>query len=110
MTDAMKLTKSDRYFVAGAVAFLMLASVASSARSQGITGVNIVILLRLAGESRALPQLGSCLNTKLRKMPDIEIATAPTDGVRYIVDIIAGRGAGDGIAASLVIAETFPIE
>jgi hypothetical protein len=63
-------------------------------------GVNIVILLRLAGESRALPELGSCL----------KIATAPVDRVRFIVDVIAGKGADDGISASLVIAETFPME
>jgi len=92
------------------VAILVFASVTLSASSQGVTGVNIVILLRLAGESRALPQLGSCLNTKLLKMPDIEIATAPTDGVRFVVDIIGGKGADDGISASLVIAETFPME
>jgi hypothetical protein len=110
MTDAMKLTRFGRYFVRGAVALLVFAPVTLSAWSQGVTGVNIVILLRLAGESRALPQLGSCLNTKLLKMPDIEIATAPTDGVRFIVDIIAGKGADDGMFASLVIAETFPME
>jgi hypothetical protein len=73
-------------------------------------GVNIVILLRLAGESRALPELGSCLNSKLVKMPDVKIATAPVDRVRFIVDVIAGKGADDGISASLVIAETFPME
>jgi len=106
----MKSTKFDRYFAGGAVVSLVLASVTLSASSQGVSGVNIVILLRLAGESRALPQLGSCLNTKLLKMPDIEIATGPTGGVRFVVDIIAGKGADDGISASLVIAETFPIE
>lgn len=106
----MKLTRFGRYFTPGALALLVLASVTFSAWSQGIKGVNIVILLRLAGESRALPQLGSCLNTKLLKMPDIEIASAPTGGVRFVVDIIAGKGADDGISASLVIAETFPME
>jgi hypothetical protein len=43
-------------------------------------------------------------------MPDFEIATAPTDGVRFIVDVIAGKGADDGMFASIVVAETFPLE
>jgi len=68
---------------------------------------NIVVLLR---DSRALPQLGSCLASKLLKMPDVEIATVPTDGVRFIVDIIAGKGTHYGVLASLVIVQTFPIE
>ena len=87
----------------------MFALVSLSAWSQGAKGANIVILLRLAGDSRALPPLESCLNSKLRKMPDIEVATAPIDGVRFIVDVIAGRGADNGISASFVVAETFPI-
>jgi hypothetical protein len=110
MTKSKKIWKLSGYFVAGAAAFLILASVTMAAWGQGATGVNIVILLRLAGDIRALPQLGSCLNSKLLKMPDIEVATAPSDGVRFIVDIIAGRGADDGMSASLVIAETFPTE
>jgi hypothetical protein len=39
-------------------------------------------------------------------MPDVEIATGPTDGVRFIVDIIAAKGS----LASVVVAETFPVE
>ena len=88
----------------------MLASVTLSAWGQGVTGENIVILLRLTGESRTLSQLGLCLNAKLLRMPDIEIATAPTGGVRFVVDIIAEKAADDGMFASLVIAETFPME
>jgi hypothetical protein len=88
----------------------MLASVTLSASGQSVTGANVVILLRLAGDGRALPQLGSCLNSRLLKMPDVEIANAPTQGVRFIVDIIAEKGVSDGMSASLVVAETFPIE
>jgi hypothetical protein len=110
MTRAMRISKPSGDFTAAVLAFLMLVSATLSAWGQGGTGVSIVILLRLAGDSRALPQLGSCLNSKLLKMPDIEVATAPSDGVRFIVDIIAGKGAEDGISASLVVAETFPIE
>jgi hypothetical protein len=43
-------------------------------------------------------------------MPDVEIASGRTDGAQFVVDIIAERGADDGIYASLVIAETFPME
>jgi len=110
MTESTEISKPSGYFATGVAAFLIFASVTISALGQGVTGVNIVILLRLAGDSRVLPQLGSCLNSELFKMPDIEIATAPSDGVRFIVDIIGGKGAGDGISASLVVAETFPIE
>ena len=105
----MKITRSSQYLADGAAALLMFALASLSAWSQGAAGVNIVILLRLAGDSRALPQLESSLNSKLRKMPDIEVATAPIEGVRFIVDVIAGRGADNGISASFVVAETFPI-
>jgi hypothetical protein len=110
MTQTTKISKASRYFAAGATSLLILASVTLSASGQRVTGANIVILLHLAGDGRALPQLGSCLSSKLLKMPDVEIATVPTDGVRFIVDIIAGRGLDDGMSASLVVAETFPIE
>jgi hypothetical protein len=110
MTKSTKTSKPSRHFAAGAIALLLLFSVTMSAWGQAVTSANIVILLRLAGDGRALPQLGSCLNSKLLKMPDVEVATTPTDGVRFIVDIIAGKGADDGISASLVIAETFPME
>jgi hypothetical protein len=110
MTKSTKLSRPSGYFAAGAISLLMLASVTLPASGQSVPGANIVILLRLAGDGRALPQLGSCLNSKLLKMPDVEIATVPTDGVRFIVDIIAGRGLDDGMSASLVVAETFPIE
>ena len=39
-------------------------------------------------------------------MPDVEIATEPIDGARFIVDIIAAKGS----VASVVVAETFPVE
>jgi hypothetical protein len=43
-------------------------------------------------------------------MPDIEIATAPSVEVRFIVDIVALKNPTENISASLVVAETFPIE
>ena len=39
-------------------------------------------------------------------MPDVKIATGPSDGVRFIVDIVAAKD----FLASLVVAETFPME
>jgi len=43
-------------------------------------------------------------------MPDTEVAAAPTDGVRFVVDIIAAKHGGERVFASLVVAETFPLE
>jgi hypothetical protein len=73
-------------------------------------GPNVIILLRLAGDSRTLLQLQSCLTSRLSKMPDTEIAVTPTDGVRFVVDIIATKRAMEAVFASLVVAETFPLE
>jgi hypothetical protein len=39
-------------------------------------------------------------------MPDVEIATGPSDGVRFIVDVVAAKE----LFASLGVAETFPAE
>jgi hypothetical protein len=78
----------------------------SYASAQGTTGPNVTILLQLAGDSEALARIGSCLATKLSQMPDVEIATGPNDAVRFIVDIVAAKD----LFASLVVAETFPVE
>lgn len=93
-----------------AIALLALWAFTPCAPAQGVTGVKVIILLRLSGESGALPQIRSCLTSKLTQMPDIEIATAPIDGVRFIVDIIAAKGDGENLLASMVITETFPME
>jgi hypothetical protein len=95
-----------RYFGRVAAALLALLTLTPCASAQGTTGPNVTILLQLAGDSEALAQVGSCLASKLSSMPDVEIATAPTDGVRFIVDIIAAKD----FFASLVVAETFPTE
>jgi hypothetical protein len=62
------------------------------ASAQGSTGPNVIISLQFAGASEALPQVGSCLASKLSRMPDVEIATGPSDGVRFIVDVVAAKG------------------
>jgi hypothetical protein len=43
-------------------------------------------------------------------MPDVRVATVPTDGVRFVVDIVAAKNANKKISASLVVAEIFPME
>ena len=43
-------------------------------------------------------------------MPDVKVATAPTVGARFIVDLITAKTAGDNISAALVVAQTFPME
>jgi hypothetical protein len=39
-------------------------------------------------------------------MPDVEIAAGPSNDVRFIVDVVAAND----LVASLVVAETFPVE
>ena len=89
-----------------AVALLTLGTLTPGVSAQSTTGPNVTILLQLAGDSQALAQVGSCLAARLSRMPDVEIATGPSDGVRFIVDIVAAKD----FFASLVVAETFPTE
>jgi hypothetical protein len=100
----------SRYIVGVAMALLMLGAFGSCVSAQGTTGPNVIILLRITGDGGTLPQIRSCLVAKLSQMPDIEVATAPVDGVRYIVDIVAAKNVPDNASASLVVAETFPME
>jgi hypothetical protein len=98
------------YVARFAIALLMLGAFGCSVSAQGTTGPNVIILLRLTGDSGTLPHLRSCITARLSQMPDIEIATAPTDGVRFVVDIVAAKYAAENVSASLVVAETFPME
>ena len=94
------------YLGAVAEALLTLGTLTPYSSAQGTTGPNVIILLQLAGDSEALSRIGSCLASKLSQMPDVEIAAGPNDGVRLIVDIVAAKD----LFASLVVAETFPVE
>jgi len=94
------------YFGGVTAALLTLGTLTPGASAQSTTGPNVTVLLQLAGDSQALAQFRACLAGKLSKMPDVEIATGPSDGVRFIVDIIAVKDP----FASLVVAETFPTE
>ena len=97
------------YIIVLAIALLTAGAFPSRA-PQAATGSSVIILLRLAGDSGTLPPLRSCLTSRLSTMPDTEVAAAPTDGVRFVVDIIAGKHGGESVFASLVVAETFPLE
>jgi hypothetical protein len=92
------------------VALLALGSFTSYTSAQGTKGADVVIRLRLAGDSAALPPIRSCLVDKLSQMPDVKVATVPTDGVRFIVDIVAAKNAEENISGSLIVVETFPME
>jgi hypothetical protein len=95
-----------RYLGGVAAALLTLGALTPCSSAQGTTGPKVTILLQLAGDSEALSRIGSCLAAKLSQMPDVEIAAGPSDGVRFFVDIVAGKD----LSASLVVAETFPVE
>ena len=95
-----------RYLAGVAVALLTLGELTPDASAQGTTGPNVTILLQLAGDSEALSRIRSCLADKLSRMPDVEIATGQTEGIRFIVDIVTAKD----LLASLVVAETFPME
>jgi hypothetical protein len=106
----MNMPAVNRYVAGVAMALLVIGAFGPYVSAQGTTGVNVIILLRMTGESGALPQIRTCLAAKLSQMPDIEVANTPVEGVRFIVDVVAAKNAGDNVSASLVVAETFPME
>ena len=100
----------SEYVAAVVATLLVLGSFTSYASAQGMTRTDVIIQLRLAGDVEALPPIRSCLFDKLSQMPDVKLATVPTNGVRFIVDIVAAKKANEKISASLVVAEIFPVE
>ena len=42
--------------------------------------------------------------------PDVKVATASTDGTRFVVDVVAAKNTNKKISASVVVAEIFPME
>jgi len=98
------------WITAVVAALLVLGSVASYASPRGSDSTDVIIQLRLAGDDEALAPIESCLADKLSQMPDVKVATVPTDGVRFVVDIVAAKNANKKISASLVVAEIFPLE
>jgi hypothetical protein len=43
-------------------------------------------------------------------MPDVKVATALTEGTRFVVDVVAAKNANKRTSASVVVAEIFPME
>jgi hypothetical protein len=97
------------YVAAVAAALLAFSLFTFSAYAEGTDRTDVIIQLRQTGDVRALSPIGSCLADKLSQMPDVKVATVPTDGVRFIVDIVAAENANKKISASLVVAEIFPL-
>jgi hypothetical protein len=64
----------------------------------------------MAGDREAIPPVRFCLAESLSKMPDVKLVTAPADGVRFVVDLTTAKNAKDTASASVVVAETFPME
>lgn len=93
-----------------AAAFLALGSFTLCAYAEGTDGTDVIIQLRQTGDVEALSPIRSCLADKLSRMPDVKVATVPTDGVRFVVDIVADKNDNKRISASLVVAEIFSME
>jgi hypothetical protein len=106
-TRRRKLAESVMPVVVG---FAVLGAPAASALAQKQGGTDVIIGLRMSGDSTVLPPIRSCLADKLSQMPDVKIASSPTTGTRFIVDIMAAKVGGEGVSASLVVAQTFPME
>ena len=80
------------------------------ASAKATNGADVIIQLRVAGDTEALRPVRSCLAEKLSQMPDVKVTTVSTDGARFVVDIVAAKNANKNISASVVVAEIFPIE
>ena len=103
--------RTIRGYVAAVVAALWaFGFLTSNASAKGTNSTDVVIQLRVAGNLEALRPIRSCLAEKLSQMPDVKVAAVPTDGMRFIVDIVAAKNATNKISASLVVAEIFPME
>jgi hypothetical protein len=100
-----------RGYVAAVVAALLAFGLFTFyAYAESTNGTDVIIQLRETGDIEAVSPIRSCLADKLSQMPDVKVAAVPTDGVRFIVDIVAAKNDTKKISASLVVAEIFPIE
>src|SRR5271169_1197683 len=61
----MSMSAMRRYLGEVAAALLMLGTLTPCGSAQGVTGQNVIILLKLGGDSEALAHIGSCLASKL---------------------------------------------
>ena len=103
--------RTIRGYVAALVAALWaFGFLTSYASAKGTNSTDVIIQIRVAGDLGALRPIRSCVAEKLSQMPDVKVAATPTDGTRFIVDIVAAKNATKKISASLVVAEIFPME
>ena len=70
---------------------------------------DVIIQLRQTSNTEAWSPIRSCVADQLSQMPDVKVAMVPTDGARFIVDIISAKN-DNKISASLLVAEIFPME
>jgi hypothetical protein len=99
-----------RYVAAVITTILAFGCFTFYAYAEGTDSTDVIIQLRQTGDIEALSPIRSCLADKLSQMPDVKVATVPTDGVRFVVDIVAAKNPSKKISASLVVAEIFPME
>src|ERR1700732_1697939 len=100
--------RAIRGYIAAAVATLLaFGFVTSYASAKGTNSTDVIIQLRVAGDVEALPPVRSCLADKLSQMPDVRVATASTDGTRFVVDIVAAKNANKKISAVLWYPRSF---
>ena len=91
-------------------ALLTLGFLTPYASAKSTSSTDVIIQLRLGGDVGALPPIRSCLAEKLSQMPDVKVATALTEGTRFVVDVVAAKNANKRTSASVVVAEIFPME
>ena len=95
-----------RSVVSAAAAFLVgFGTVTAKATDR----TDVIIQLRQTSNIEAWSPIRSCVADQLSQMPDVKVAMVPTDGARFIVDIISAKN-DNKISASLVVAEIFPME
>jgi hypothetical protein len=104
------MPKIARSAAAVTAAVLALRLLIPDAFAQGTQGSDVIIQLRVSGNPDALVPVRTCVAGKLSQMPDVKVANVSTEGVRFVVDIVVSKYADDNILASLVVAETFPLE
>ena len=98
------------YFTAIVRVLLAFGLLTFCASAEATNSTDVIIQLRVAGDIEALRPIRSCLAEKLSQMPDVRVATASTDGTRFVVDIVAAKNANKKISASVVVSEIFPME
>jgi hypothetical protein len=73
-----------RYVVAVITTILAFGCFTFYASAEGTDSTDVIIQLRQTGDIEALSPIRSCLADKLSQMPDVKVATVPTDGVRLV--------------------------